>query len=48
VEKAMADGELQLQPDGQAAPEGVNVREILEREVPAILERLAKNALLVS
>jgi methyltransferase-like protein len=48
VEKAMADGELQLQHDGRAAPEKVNVREILEREVPVILERLAKNALLVA
>jgi methyltransferase-like protein/SAM-dependent methyltransferase len=48
VEKAMADGELQLQHDGQAAPQGVNIREVLEREVPVILERLAKNALLVS
>jgi len=47
IEKAMADGQLQLQHDGQAAPEGVNVREILEREMPVILQRLAKNALLI-
>jgi len=48
VEKAMANGELQLQHDGPAPPEGVHVRGILEREVPGILQRLAKNALLVA
>jgi methyltransferase-like protein/cyclopropane fatty-acyl-phospholipid synthase-like methyltransferase len=48
VELAMANGEMQLEPEGQAPPENVNAREILEREMPVILERLAKNALLVA
>ena len=37
VEKAIADGDLNLEHDGQASPEGVNVRGILEQEMPMIL-----------
>jgi len=48
LEMAMAEGELKLQQDGQSSLEGTNVREILERELPTILQRLAKNALLVA
>jgi methyltransferase-like protein len=48
VEKAMADGELELQRGGQAGSEVTKVREVLEQEVPVILQRLAKNALLVA
>lgn len=47
VEKAMGEGEMELQQDGQVAPQKVQIREVLEQEVPAILLRLAKNALLV-
>jgi methyltransferase-like protein len=48
LEKAMAEGELELQQEGQVAPEGTPVGQILERELPVVLQRLARNALLVA
>ena len=48
IEKAIDDGDLRLEKDGQASADGINMRGILEQEMPAILQRLAKRALLVA
>jgi len=48
LEKAIDDGDLRLEKDGQASADGINVRGILEQEMPAVLQRLAKHALLLA
>ena len=48
IEKAIADGDLKLEHNGQVSSEGVHVRGILEQEMPTILQRLAKHALLLA
>jgi methyltransferase-like protein/cyclopropane fatty-acyl-phospholipid synthase-like methyltransferase len=48
MEKRIAEGDLKLEHNGQATPERADVRGILEQEMPTILQRLAKHALLVA